>query len=402
MLFIGLTGGIGAGKSTVSRRMAQLGGVVIDADAIARQVVEPGTDGLAQIVERFGRELVGPGGALNRAELGRIVFADNDARSALEGITHPLIAQETLRQVEAAGPTAIVVHDIPLLVELHREVDYHLTIIVAASEQVRHDRLVRVRGMEPTDAWARIRAQAGDDMRRAAADVWLPNEASEADVVAAVDALWHNRIEPYAANLDADHGVRRPNAVEICDYDPEWARTGDRLCRRIATQLSSAGLGQFAVDHIGSTAIPGLAAKDVIDLQLQVPDLDLAQQDSFRAALRAAGIVEVRPNQDHPQAWDPDPVHWRKFYANGADPGRVVHLHIRRAGGPAAELALQFRDWLRSDDGERASYEQMKRAVAKEHPGGTEHTKQDYVEAKEPWFAANLPRARAWALRHDE
>ncbi|NHN54932.1 dephospho-CoA kinase [Calidifontibacter sp. DB0510] len=397
MLRIGLTGGIGAGKSTVSSRMAERGALIVDADLIAREVVAPGTPGLAAVVSRFGDGVLARDGALDRAALGRIVFSDKAARRDLEGITHPLIFAETVRRFEAARPDQVVVHDIPLLVELGREVDYPLTVIVAAAEEVRHTRLVRDRGMDSDEAWSRIRAQANDEQRLAAADVWLLNEGSPDDVIAAVDALWDNRIRPYDENLRSGRGVRRPSLAELVDYDPQWPAVADRLGRRIATQLRNAGFGELTVEHIGSTSVPGLAAKNVLDLQLLVPDLAVAEQDSFASGLLAAGFAEFRLNEDTPQPWATDPALWTKFSALGCDPGRVVHLHVRAADGPGAELARDFRDWLRANDDERAAYEVMKREVADAHPGGTEDTRGDYPEAKEPWFAENLPRAKAWA-----
>lgn len=397
MMRIGLTGGIGSGKSTVSGRLAELGAVVIDADRIARAVVEPGTPGLAAVRDEFGDAVIAADGRLDRPALGAVVFADADRRRALEAITHPLIAAETQRRFAAAADDAIVVHDMPLLVETGQTDGYHLMVIVDVPEDVRVQRLVRSRGMSEADARSRIAAQATDEQRREAADVLLDNAGTPAELAERIDRLWTRRVLPYAANLRADRGVRRPDVVTLHPYDPAWAAQGRRLCARIRHQLTTAGFLGMPVDHIGSTAVPGLAAKNVLDLQLQVPDLAVAEQDPFRAALRAAGIVEVRPNRDEPKPWDSEPDHWRKFYANGADPEQVVHLHIRPAGGPAAQVALQFRDWLRTEPAERAAYEAMKREAARLHPGGTQETKQDYVAAKEPWFDVNLPRAREWA-----
>ncbi len=401
MMRIGLTGGIGSGKSTVSAGLAALGAEVIDADLIARAVVEPGTPGLQQVAAEFGDQVIAADGSLNRPALGAIVFADPERRRALEAITHPLIGAETERRFAAAADDAIVVHDMPLLVETGQTDGYHLMLIVDVPEAERVRRLVGQRGMTESDARARIAAQATDEQRRAAADVLLDNSGDRDALAAALERLWRDRITPYAANLAADRGVRRPSAVTLADPDPRWAQQGRRWCARIRHQLAAAGFGELSVDHIGSTSVPGLAAKEVLDLQLQVPDLAVAQQDSFRHALRAAGVVEVRPNADEPKPWAPDPELWRKFYANGADPAQVVHLHIRRAGGPAAQVALQFRDWLRANPDERDAYAAMKRDVAARHPGGTEETRQDYVAAKEPWFDVNLPRARAWALDGD-
>lgn len=397
MMRIGLSGGIGSGKSTVSTLLGDLGATVIDADQIARAVVEPGTTGLQQIQETFGEEVIADDGTLNRPALAAIVFADTDRRKELEAITHPLIGERTAQLFREAPADAIVVHDMPLLVELGQTKSYHLMVIVDVPAHVRLDRLVEQRGMTRADAEKRIAAQASDEQRREAADVLLDNSRGLAELEQAVKSLWHNRIQPYADNLQHDRPVRRPDTVQIVDPDPDWAAQARRLCRRIAHQLNAAGFTDIRIDHIGSTAVPGLPAKDVIDLQLQVSDLSVAQRDSFNAALKDAGFTGLRPNEDHAQAWAPDPGLWRKYFANGADPGRLVHLHIRQAGGPASEIALQFRDWLRADDTARDEYAQFKRATAQAHPGGTPDTKQDYVEAKEPWFARALPTARAWA-----
>lgn len=394
---IGLTGGIGSGKSTVSKVLAGLGAVIVDADLIAREVVEPGTPGLAAIRAEFGAEVLQPDGSLDRPALGAVVFADPERRRALEAITHPLIGQRTQELFAQAPTDAVVVHDMPLLVELGQTDDgYHLMLIVDVPEEVRLTRLVEQRGMTEADARARIGAQATDAQRREAADVLLDNSGTPEELTESLTSLWHNRIRPYADNLVADRAVRRPNAVSITEPDPTWAAQGRRLSRRLVHQLGRAGF-EVEVDHIGSTSVPGLAAKDVIDLQVRVSDLGIAENPTFREALRAAGFVDLRPNQDEPKPWAPDPEQWRKLYANGADPARVTHLHVRTASGPAAQVALQFRDWLRANDAERDAYAAVKREIARAHPGGSPEAKQDYVQAKEPWFAAALPRAREWA-----
>lgn len=399
MMRIGLTGGIGSGKSTVSKVFAELGATIVDADLIAREIVEPGTRGLAAIVQEFGAQVLQSDGSLDRPALGAIVFADSARRTALEAITHPLIAERTAQLFEQAGDAEIVVHDMPLLVELGQTDGYHLMVIVDVPEQMRLERLVNQRGMSRADAQARIAAQATDLERRRAADVLLDNSGSPQQLADRVRALWDNRIRPYADNLAHDRGVRRPALATIVDADPEWQEQGRRLCRRIVRQLAHGGVEGCLVDHIGSTSVPQLPAKDVIDLQVRVPYLKVAREQRFRTALRAAGIVDVRSNQDEPKAWAPDPDAWRKFYANGADPERVVHVHIRPADGPAAEVALQFRDWLRVHPQQRDAYAAMKRDVAQRFPGGSATTKQDYTQAKEPWFDEHLPLAREWAIR---
>jgi dephospho-CoA kinase len=193
---VGLTGGIGAGKSEVARRLAELGALVIDSDRLAREVVEPGTGGLAEVVAAFGTGVLGPDGALDRPALGRRVFGDEAARHRLEAIIHPRVRARSGELVAAAAPDAVVVNDIPLLVESGLGNGFDLVVVVAASEQTRLRRLAQARGMTAEEARSRMAAQASDEQRRAAADVVLDNDGSLDDLRAAVDRLWHDRIEP--------------------------------------------------------------------------------------------------------------------------------------------------------------------------------------------------------------
>lgn len=199
MLRIGLTGGIGSGKSTVAQHLSDLGAVVVDADAVAREVVEPGMPALTEIRERFGDAVFGADGALDRPALGRVVFGDPAALRDLEAITHPAIWARTAELMAAAPDDAILVHDMPLIVEKGMGQDYDLVIVVGVDEDVRLDRLVRDRGMSPEDARARIEAQATDEQRRAVADVWLDNNGTPEQLEAAVTALWNDRILPLSA-----------------------------------------------------------------------------------------------------------------------------------------------------------------------------------------------------------
>lgn len=194
MLRIGLTGGIGAGKSTVARELERLGAVVIDADALAREVVAPQTPGLAAVVEEFGDTVLTAEGHLDRAALGRVVFGDRGARRRLEEITHPLIAAETARRLAELPPETVVVHDVPLIVENGLAANYDLVVVVGADEDVRLERLAKDRGMTREDAQARIRAQATDEQRRAAADVWLDNSGTPEELLAQVRRLWDERL----------------------------------------------------------------------------------------------------------------------------------------------------------------------------------------------------------------
>jgi dephospho-CoA kinase len=188
---VGLTGGIGAGKSTVARMLAAHGAVIVDSDAIAREVVAPGTPGLAEIVEAFGSGVLQADGSLDRPGLGRIVFNDADALRRLEQITHPRIQAESARlidEAEAAGKP-VLVHDIPLMVESGAQNTFESVIVVEASDEVRLDRLEQ-RGLPREQALERMKAQATNEQRRAAATYLIINDSSEADLQARVDEVW--------------------------------------------------------------------------------------------------------------------------------------------------------------------------------------------------------------------
>jgi dephospho-CoA kinase len=195
VLRIGLTGGIGSGKSTVSALLAERGAVVIDADRIAREVVEPGTPGLAAVVEAFGEQALRDDGSLNRPALAAIVFADPEARKTLDGIVHPLVRARAAELAATAPEDAVVVHDVPLLVETGQAASYDVVLVVQTDPEVRVARLVQ-RGLTAEDARARIAAQATDDQRRAVADVVLDNGGSEAELAAQVDRFWTERVQP--------------------------------------------------------------------------------------------------------------------------------------------------------------------------------------------------------------
>jgi dephospho-CoA kinase len=196
MLMVGLTGGIGAGKSAVAARLAWHGAVVVDADRLAREAVAPGTDGLAEVVELFGPGVLAPDGTLDRPAVGRLVFGDEAARRRLEGVVHPRVRARTAELVAAAPPDAVVVNDVPLLVEAGLAAAYRLVVVVLADEAVRVARLVGLRGMTAEEAHARIRAQASDEQRRAVADVVVTNDGTLAELEARVDEVWADVIEP--------------------------------------------------------------------------------------------------------------------------------------------------------------------------------------------------------------
>jgi dephospho-CoA kinase len=198
MLRIGLTGGIGAGKSTVSAALAAHGAVVVDADRIAREVVERGSPGLEAVAAAFGPRVLTADGDLDRPALAALVFADPDARRRLDGIVHPLVrrrAGELELAAREADPDAVVVHDVPLLVETGQAASYDVVLVVEAAEDVRLPRLV-ARGLTEDDARARIAAQATDEQRRAVADVVLHNDGTPEELRAQVGHFWAERVEP--------------------------------------------------------------------------------------------------------------------------------------------------------------------------------------------------------------
>src|SRR5215207_2896489 len=255
MLRVGLTGGIGSGKSTAARRFAERGAVLVDSDVLARDVVAPGTTGLAEIVATFGTGVLAPDGSLERPALAAVVFGDPEARARLNAIVHPRVRERTEELVAAASGDAIVVQDVPLLVETGSPAAFALVVVVDADPEVRVRRLVDARGMAEADARARIAAQASDDARRAAADVVLDNGGPPERLRAAVDDLWNGRLVPFEANLRARRPVPAPSGRPV-EADPRWPADGARLASRVAR---AAGRGAH-VAHVGPTAVPWLRA----------------------------------------------------------------------------------------------------------------------------------------------
>ncbi len=195
-LHIGLTGGIASGKSTVAAELADLGAVVVDSDALARAVVAPGSEGLARVREAFGPGVVTADGTMDRAAVAAIVFNDADARERLNAIIHPLVRAEGRRLVREAGPDAVVVQDVPLLVETGQAGAFDLVLVVQADPDERVARMVRDRGMTEEAARARIAAQATDVQRRAAADVVIVNDAGVEDLRRATRRFWDEYVVP--------------------------------------------------------------------------------------------------------------------------------------------------------------------------------------------------------------
>ncbi len=196
MLRVGLTGGIGSGKSEVSTRLAGLGAVVIDADNGAREVVEPGTTGLMRITEAFGPGVLRPDGSLDRAGLAAIVFADPEALAALNSITHPLIrdwvSDREADALRAAGPDAVIVHDVRLLAEGLRTARFEVVVVVDVPAELQLERLTGQRGMTAEQAAARMAAQATREQRLAIADIVIDNSGTLADLDKRVREVWED------------------------------------------------------------------------------------------------------------------------------------------------------------------------------------------------------------------
>jgi dephospho-CoA kinase len=202
---VGLTGGVGSGKSTVAALFADHGAIVIDADALAREVVEPGTSGFQAVVDKFGEDVLGPDGTLDRAALAAQVFNDDAKRAELNAIVHPLVGLRMAELAEAAGDD-IVVYDVPLLVENDLPAGFDFVVVVLAGEAVRLARLAD-RGMPEADAKARMAVQASDEQRRAVADAVIENDGTREQLSARVDEVWAE-IQAASSGLEEPESIR--------------------------------------------------------------------------------------------------------------------------------------------------------------------------------------------------
>lgn len=304
MIRVGLTGGIGAGKSTVARTLTERGAYLIDADVIAREVVALGTDGLGQLVDAFGADILLPDGSLDRAALAAKAFVDDEQRQKLNGITHPLVGARAFELLEAAPVDAIVLQDIPLLVENGSAPFFHLAVIVHADEDVRLARLTGQRGMPEDDARARIKAQASVEDRRAVADVWLDNSGSPEDLSALAAELWDERLVPYESNVR--NRVCAPQPETVVDFRREWQLHAARLVGR----LRVLGAEKVAdVTHVGPTSQDGTAAPDVLEFEIRLA-----------SGTSAEDLSDVLADGGFPKR-SPD------VHAN-ADPGRGVTITL--------------------------------------------------------------------------
>lgn len=298
---MGLTGGIGAGKSTVATTFIDRGGYHIDADKIAREVVEPGSEGLRGLVEAFGEDILAADGTLNRPALAAKAFVDDEQRQKLNSITHPLIGARTQELLDAAPADAIVVQDIPLLVENHTAPFFHLVIIVGVDAEIRVERLTTHRGLTEEDARARIAAQATDEQRLQVADVWLDNSGTPDDLAAAAAALWDARLVPFEANVRAD--VVADPIANLGAAEPNASALGGRLTNR---------LWAICGDRATAVAVTGDATADSpIELTVTARDVDAA-----------AALSDLLPPGGFAHAGD-------GTYGS-ADPGRPARVVVDR------------------------------------------------------------------------
>lgn len=397
MLSIGLTGGIAAGKSLIAARLSELGAVLIDADQLARQVVAPGSKVLEKIVAEFGPQILTPEGSLDRSALGALIFGDGQARARLNAIVHPKVQAAAAKLRSAAPADAIVVEDIPLLVETGQQDRFHCVLVVDAPLDLRVARLVEHRGLSEAEAWQRIRAQASEPERLAAADVVVRNDASARCALDLVSRLWAERLLPFACNLVTGQPAPRLGRSRLSPYQEQWPQQARRLLARLRYAMTKSGQADgVGFDHIGSTSVPGLPAQDVIDLQLRLPSLNLAT--AIEPVLMAAGFPGVPGiGVDDRHVSVSGSMQWRTLCHVNADPGRAVNLYIREQGSADAECAVAFRDWLRAEPAVRQDYLTEKQSLAKKFDEDLGAA--GYRKAKELWFNAAEPRLRAWRDR---
>lgn len=316
---VAVTGGIGAGKSTVSGLLAERGAIVVDSDRLAREAVDVGTSGLLAIKNRFGEAVIAENGSLNRPALASIVFTDPAARQDLEGIIHPLVRArfEAIRVQAPSG--SVVVNDIPLLTTVAAAASFHLVVGVYAAESARITRLVE-RGLTDVDARARIAAQISDAARRSLCDLWIDNNSTPAAAQQEADQLWC-RLAEFAANVELAQ-VAADEDRAVVSYRSEWPAIAARLSARIER---ATGLGPAR--HVGPTSIPGQAAPDRVELELTLENP--GDGEALKSGLIAAGLPPRRGNR--PGGLLPRGGQSRRRLGDvhgNADPGQSLSLYF--------------------------------------------------------------------------
>ncbi|WP_104164784.1 dephospho-CoA kinase [Arthrobacter sp. SX1312] len=315
MLRIGLTGGIAAGKSAVARRFAELGAVLVDADVLARAAVEPGSEGLRAVVSAFGPGILDTDGALDRPALGRLVFADAAARERLNAVVHPRVRAAAAALIDGAPEDAVVVEDIPLLVETGQASRFHLVVVVDAPDALRIERMVERRGMERGEAERRIAAQASREDRLRAADAVIVNDRGVDELLAATDGVWRTRIVPFRDNL----AERRP---------------ADGRATRPTTGLAgTSGLTNRVRGKLDAVLPPGCSV-DPDEVPVDVPDEARAvdAQASLRVTVPRAGDVGAASDAVAGAGFPRD----ERAAGHGGGPSTALH----RAADPAIDVTV--------------------------------------------------------------
>ncbi len=372
---------------------AALGAELIDADVLSREVVAPGSDGLRAVTERFGSEVLDSEGALDRAALAQVVFRDGSARARLESIVHPRVRARSAEIIAALPQNAVVVEDIPLLTETGAAPNHHLALAVEAPLELRLERLTG-RGMARDEAQRRIDNQASEKERRRACDVVLDNSGDERALELQVQRLWRERIEPFAANMMSARSAAESEKLRFIVHDEGWEQRFEHTAARLRRIMGSSAV---RIDHVGSTAVPGLPATDVIDVQVTVVALSAVER--MQSALERAGYFPIVDGRDVSQSGripdiaDPESTGGQQFLYGSADPGNIVHIHFRAMDGIGRRLAVLFRDWLRQNESARVRY-----AAEKEEWAARVDSYQEYRAAKESWFrTVGCPEAQEWA-----
>ena len=373
--------------------------IIVDGDVIAREVVQPGTEGLASLVEAFGDDILLPDGSLDRPALAAKAFRDDEARQKLNGIVHPLVGKRRAEIIAAVSEDAVVVEDIPLLVESGMAPLFPLVVVVHADVELRVRRLVEQRGMSEEDARARIAAQADDEQRRAVADIWLDNSGSPEDLVERARDVWNNRILPFAHNLSA--ASDRPGTGAIGAGRSDLARPGAAHRRPAEDGVRPQGVARrpHRVDRGAGIRRQG---------RHRHPD-HRRITGGGRRTRRAVAVRRLPAHRAHHRRTSPrpmpaapstdydhsdDPALWRKRIHASADPGRPTNVHIRVDGWPNQQFALLFVDWLAANpDGAG----RLPGRQARGRKAGADGDTASYVAAKEPWFLDAYRRAWEWA-----
>ena len=399
MLRIGLTGGIGAGKSAVSATFSQCGGVVVDGDVIAREVVEPGTEGLAALVDAFGDDILLPDGALNRPALAAKAFSSDETRATLNGIVHPLVGKRRAELIAAVPEDSVVVEDIPLLVESGMAPMFPLVVVVFADAEVRLTRLVEQRGMAEDDARARIAAQASDSsVARSPMSGWT---------IRVLPRRWPNvlvRSGITASRRSPPISVR----ATLLAHPSDWflpIRSG-RTRPHASSPVSRPRVGQTRCASTTSAPprFPGWTRR--MPSTFRSRSNHWLRQTNSTAALRSAGYPRIDDVSSDVVKLDArstaerfdhsgDAALWRKRLHGSADPGRPTFVHLRVDGWPNQQFALLFVDWLKANPDVRDEYLSVKRDA--ERAASPDGDIERYLDVKEPWFLEAYRRAWDWA-----